>query len=44
MSVPAAIVVAGGLIAAAIAFTSHWTVTGNGGGVVRLNRWTGDVV
>jgi hypothetical protein len=44
MSVPAAIVLAGGLIAAAILLTSHWSVTGFGGGTVLLNRWTGEVV
>jgi hypothetical protein len=44
MNVPAAIVSAGALIAAAIAVTSHWSVTGNGAGVVCPDRWTGAVV
>lgn len=44
MNVPVAIVVAAALIAAAIALTAHWSITGNGGGALRLNRWTGDVI
>jgi hypothetical protein len=44
MKVSIAMVVAGALIAAATAMTSHWSISGNGGGALRLNRWTGDVI
>jgi hypothetical protein len=39
---PVAIVVAGVLIAGAIALTNHWAMDGNG--PLLLNRWTGTVV
>jgi hypothetical protein len=43
---PLAIIIAGALIAAAIALTNHWSFhpvsTAGGVGVYRLNRWTGD--
>jgi hypothetical protein len=41
-----AIVIAGALIAAAIALTNHWAVQGGQSGVppLLLNRWTGTVV
>ena len=43
-----AIIIAGALIAAAIALTNHWALvqTGDPGSslLVRLNRWTGVVV
>jgi bacteriorhodopsin len=41
------IIIAGGLIAAAIALTNHWalyTVGDNFASFLRLNRWTGTVV
>jgi hypothetical protein len=46
MSVPAAIVVGAVIIAAAITFTSHWSLQPVSGrvGAMRLNRWTGEVV
>jgi hypothetical protein len=44
----AAIVIAGVLIAAAIAFTNHWALVAQrleaGDTILRLNRWTGSVV
>jgi hypothetical protein len=44
----AAIIIAGALIAAAIALTNHWDILGNPDGspltLVRLDRWTGKVV
>jgi hypothetical protein len=45
-SVPAAIVLGAVIIALAIAFSSHWSVQTISGrpGVIRLNRWTGEVV
>jgi hypothetical protein len=39
----AAIIIAGGLIAAAIALTNHWTLH-QSDTTLRLNRWTGNVV
>jgi hypothetical protein len=43
-----AIVIAGALIAAAIALTNHWSLIGDPGSspltLVRLDRWTGTVV
>jgi hypothetical protein len=47
MNQQAAIIIAGGLIAAAIALTNHWTLYTAGGdftSFLRLNRWTGTVV
>jgi hypothetical protein len=40
----AAIVIAGALIAAAIALTNHWALHQDGGSTLLLNRWTGTVV
>lgn len=43
-----AIIIAGALIAAAIALTNHWTLVAqhneNSTLILRLNRWTGSVV
>jgi excisionase family DNA binding protein len=47
MSQPTAIVIAGTLIAAAIALTNHWTfavVPGEINTTLRMNRWTGSIV
>jgi hypothetical protein len=47
MNQSAAIIIAGGLIAAAIALTNHWQIAGTGSAAVafaRLDRWTGAVV
>jgi hypothetical protein len=43
---PAAIVAGAAIIAAAIAFTSHWSMQPVSGrvGALLLNRWTGEVV
>jgi hypothetical protein len=38
-----AIIIAGALIAAAIALTNHWELQ-SGDSFVRLNRWTGAIV
>jgi hypothetical protein len=35
------IIIAGALVAAAIMFTNHWTLSSNG--AFLLNRWTGTV-
>jgi hypothetical protein len=41
----AAIIIAGGLIAAAIMLTNHWALhTAGDTPVLRLNRWTGSIV
>jgi len=45
--VPLAIIFAGVSIAAAIAFTSHWSIVPVGGGrqgAYRLDRWTGEII
>ena len=39
-----AIIIAGALIAAAIALTNHWALYQNSDTLLRLNRWTGDVI
>ena len=39
----AAIVVAGALIAAAIAVVGRWEIAGTGQVMYRVDRWTGDV-
>ena len=45
ISTPWAIIVAGALIAAAIALTNHWVLFRTPeGATVRLNRWTGTAV
>jgi hypothetical protein len=41
---PIAIIIAGALIAAAIAFTNHWQISAADTLVFRLDRWSGDVV
>jgi hypothetical protein len=45
MTVPVAIVVGAAMIAASIAFTSHWSVQPVSGrvGTLRLNNWAGEV-
>jgi hypothetical protein len=40
---PIAIVIAGALIALAIALTNHWEMTSTADGNYRLNRWTGAI-
>jgi hypothetical protein len=47
MNQQAAIIIAGGLIAAAVALTNHWALYTAGDSVapvLRLNRWTGNIV
>lgn len=40
----AAIIIAGALIAGAIALTNHWAlVTGQDKPIMRMNRWTGTI-
>jgi hypothetical protein len=43
-----AIIIAGGLIATAIALTNHWALVAQhfeaGDVILRLNRWTGSIV
>jgi hypothetical protein len=39
----AAIIIAGALIAAAIALTNHWQLQGGENGGLLLNRWTGTI-
>jgi hypothetical protein len=43
-----AIIIAGALIAAAIALTNHWALVAvraeSGDLILRLNRWTGNIV
>jgi hypothetical protein len=43
---PGAIIIAGALIAAALALTNHWTLVqaGDGGTIMLMNRWTGTVL
>jgi hypothetical protein len=45
LSASLAILAAGAMIAAAIAFTNHWTIETSGGiaAIVRLDRWTGSL-
>jgi hypothetical protein len=38
-----AIIIAGALIAAAIALTNHWALVAHNENLLRLNRWTGVV-
>jgi hypothetical protein len=40
---PFATIIAGALIALAIALTSHWEMAITGEGNFRLNRWTGAI-
>jgi hypothetical protein len=44
MNTPAAIIVAGIFIAAAILVTSRWQLSGTQTDAVRLDRWTGGMV
>jgi len=45
MSNQVAIIIAGFLVAGAIAVTNHWSVSqiNNGYGILQLNRWTGNI-
>lgn len=46
-ALPGSILLAGALVAAGIALTSHWSIAPVGAGrlgALRLNRWTGDIV
>jgi hypothetical protein len=46
VTTPWAIIIAGALVAAAIALTNHWSFypAPQGGLAYRLNRWTGGVI
>lgn len=43
LSVQTSVIVAGALIAVAIALTNHWEFTSRDGASYRLNRWTGSI-
>jgi hypothetical protein len=44
MRIPAAIVVAGLLVATAILIAFHWQISATPGYLYRLDRWTGRVI
>jgi hypothetical protein len=43
LSAPYGIILGCLIVAAAIGFTLHWDVVGQGASVYRLNRWTGAI-
>jgi hypothetical protein len=44
LTAPASIIIAGILIAVAIAVTNHWDFVSRDGASYRLNKWTGEIV